>query len=160
MKKTIIGLLMSAGLASSAFAEKGPNELITYATITAPQYIDVGPKGPSIGDQYMRHGGVSLTPEGAPVGTYDTQAMIVFFDEASKRVTRSFASELVLPEGTLYKKDFMQSEHGKPLTAGHQHEGAIIGGTGKYAGVRGTYTIEIMPAGKLAKTTHNFWLGQ
>jgi hypothetical protein len=33
MKKTIIGLLMSAGLASSAFAEKGPNELITYACL-------------------------------------------------------------------------------------------------------------------------------
>ena len=160
MKKTFIGLLMTAGLASSALAEKAPNELITYAAVTAPQYIDVGPKGPSIGDQYLRHGQVSLTPDGAPVGTYDTQAMIVFFDEASKRVTRSYTSEVVLPEGTLYKKDFIKGEHGKPVKVGHKHEGAIIGGTGKYAAARGTYTIEIMSSGKLAKSTHHFWVGQ
>jgi hypothetical protein len=38
--------------------------------------------------------------------------------------------------------------------------GAIIGGTGKYAGIRGTYEMEMMKGGKSVKVTSHYWLGQ
>jgi hypothetical protein len=44
-------------------------------------------------------------------------------------------------------------EHGLPVAEGHTHTGAIIGGTGLFAGARGTYTVGVLEGGKVAKTT-------
>lgn len=87
-------------VASSASAQE--QTLTTYTTLTAPEYVDAGVKGMSVGDMYVRRGDVALSADGK-----------------------------------------------------HTHDGAIIGGTGAYAGIRGTYTPEIAPSGKDA---HSQWL--
>lgn len=160
MKNKIFCLLMSAGLFLPALAEKPPLTLVTYADISAPQIVDNGPSGPSAGDLYIRHGKVRLTPDGPDIGTYDSLAILLFIDETTKFASRRFTFETVLPEGTIYALDIVQSTHGRPKEAGHKHQGAIIGGTGKYAGARGTYETEILASGKQSKTTRNFWVGQ
>jgi hypothetical protein len=159
-KTTIVCFLISTGFASASLAQTPPLSLVTYSSITSPQVVDVAPAGPSVGDMYVRHGKVSLAPDGPSVGMYYSQATIVVFDEAAQISARSFNAEVVLPEGTIYKMDFVQSDHGRPMVAGHKHQGAIVGGTGKYAGIRGVYETELLESGKLAKTTHRFWLGQ
>jgi hypothetical protein len=136
------------------------HSLVTYAAIAAPQYIDVAPSGLSIGDQYMRRGDIMFAADGPAVGEYYSQATIVFLDTAAGKSARSFVSETILPDGTIYKLDLVQTSHGKPMTEGHKHEGAIIGGTGKYSGIRGSYILELMPSGKVTKTTYSYWLGQ
>jgi hypothetical protein len=94
------------------------------------------------------------------VGEYYSQATIVFLDPAKEESARSFFKEIILPEGSIYKMDFVQTKSGKPADGKHTHDGAIIGGTGKYAGMRGTYTLEIAPSGKTATTVLKYWVGQ
>lgn len=155
---TLVGLIVSL-LAGPALAQKPPLSLVTYGVIGEPQLVDVAPEGPSIGDMYLRNEKLSFTPNGPVVGEYFSKAIIVYLDKAAQRSARSYNAEIVLTEGTIYVLDFVQSDHGRPMDAGHKHQGAIVGGTGQYAGVRGTYEIEFI-TGKLAKTTYNFWLGQ
>ena len=155
---TLTGLFVSL-LVAPALAQKPPLTLVTYAVIGEPQVVDVAPPGPSIGDMYLRNEKLSFTPSGPAVGEYFSKAIIVYLDEAAQRSARSYQAEILLPEGTIYVQDFVQSDHGRPKDAGHKHQGAIVGGTGQYAGVRGTYEIEFM-TGKLAKTIYNYWLGQ
>jgi len=158
MKNAVFSLSLLLGAASPAFAQD--HSLVTYATIEAPQYIDIAPAGLSVGDQYLRHGDILLAADGPVVGEYYSQATLVFLDTAAEKTARSFVSETILPDGSIYKMDFVQSDHGKPISDGHKHEGIIIGGTGQYSGIRGSYTLELMPSGKLTKTTHSYWLGQ
>jgi len=82
------------------------------------------------------------------------------FSTQQKKSARSFFKEIILPEGSIYKMDFVQTKSGKPADGKHTHDGAIIGGTGKYAGIRGTYTLEIAPSGKTATTVLKYWVGQ
>jgi hypothetical protein len=134
--------------------------MTTYATLSAPQYLDLGVQGPSIGDMYVRRGDIALSPGGPPVGEYYSQATIVYLDQAGKVGARSFFKELILPEGSIYKMDSVQTKDGKPASGKHTHDGAIIGGTGAYAGIRGTYSLEIASSGKEAKTVLKYWIGQ
>lgn len=149
---------ISLGLLSSAAAEQ--LTLTTYATLDKPEYVDAAPTGLSVGDMYVRRGDISLSPDGPKVGEYYTQATIVFLDASRHKSARSFFKEIILPEGSIYKMDFVQTKDGKPADGKHVHEGAIIGGTGQYAGIRGTYTLEITPSGKTAITKMKYWLGQ
>ena len=158
--KYAVFLIPASVLQFSNLVVAQENTLITYSNISAPEYVDLAPEGPSTGDMYIRHGEVHLTPGGAEVGEYYTTATIVFLNEAFQKSARSFLAETILPEGTIYKMDIVQLDHGRPVEAGHIHSGAIIGGTGKYAGIRGAYTIEILPSGLESKTTHEFWIGQ
>ena len=158
MKKILFSLSLLLTTTSPALAQD--HSLVTFAAIEAPQYIDMAPTGLSIGDQYVRHGAILLAADGPVVGEYYSQATLIFLDTAAGKSARSFVSETILPDGTIYKMDIVQSVHGRPMSKGHKHEGAIIGGTGKYSGIRGSYTLELMPSGKLTKTTHTYWLGQ
>ena len=157
MKPWLIGVSLLC-VASSASAQE--QTLTTYTTLTAPEYVDAGVKGMSVGDMYVRRGDVALSADGPVVGQYYSQATIVFLNEASQESARSFFKEIILPEGSIYKMDFVQTKSGKPADGKHTHDGAIIGGTGAYAGIRGTYTLEIAPSGKDAKTVLTYWIGQ
>ena len=158
-RSAALSALVATFFVGPVLAQKPPLSLVTYGVIGEPQVVDVAPEGPSIGDMYLRNEKLSLKLDGPAVGEYFSKATIVFLDEAAQRSTRSFFAEMVLPEGTIFVQDFVQSDHGRPKGAGHKHQGAIVGGTGQYAGVRGTYEIEFI-TGKLAKTSYNFWLGQ
>lgn len=157
MKRFCLGAALLCILGNAVAQEQ---TITTYTTLSAPQYIDVGTQGPSVGDMYVRRGEVALSAGGPVVGVYFSQATIVYLDQASKASARSFFKEVILPEGSIYKMDFVQTENGKPAGGKHTHEGAIIGGTGAYAGIRGTYSLEISPSGEDAKTVLKYWVGQ
>ena len=157
MRKIIlIGTLVC--LNSAALAQE--HTLTTHTMLDAPEYLDLGASGPSVGDMYLRRGEVALSEDGPVVGDYYTQATLVFHDEEAGRSARAFHKEFILPEGSIYTMDFVQLDHGRPVEAEHVSEGAIIGGTGDYAGIRGTYTLRIAPSGDRAETTLRYWLGK
>ena len=158
--KNITFLLTATLFVFSNLAFAQDRTLVTYSKLSAPNYLDIAPMGVSLGDQYLRHGNVHLTPGGPEVGEYYTTATIIFLDQTIEKSARLFFGETIFPEGSLYKKDIVRMEHGRPIEEGHIHEGAIVGGTGEYAGIRGTYTIEILPSGIEAKTTYRFWVGK
>lgn len=158
MKKVLLTLFVLAGFATSAIAQD--NSLIFYSPHVDPHYVDMAPAGLSIGDQYTRHGDVMSDSKGPSIGEYYSQATLIFLDAAAKKSARTYRHEVILPGGTIYAWDVVQTDHGEPVRPGHMHEGAIIGGTGEYAGIRGTYKIELMSSGDVFKTTYSYWLGQ
>jgi hypothetical protein len=128
-------------------------EIITYGDLDVPQGIDTAPPGPSLGDSYVRRGAIRESQDGPVIGEYYTQATVIFLDPATETSARSYLAEYILKDGTLFLTDIVQMEHGLPVAEGHTHTGAIIGGTGLFAGARGTYTVGVLEGGKVAKTT-------
>ena len=157
LKPLLIGVTLFFLIGTASAQEK---TLTTYTTLSAPEYVDAGSPGLSVGDMYVRRGNVALSANGPVVGEYYSQATIVYLNQANEESARSFFKEIILPEGSIYKMDFVQTNHGKPADGKHTHEGAVIGGTGAYAGIRGTYTLEILPSGKDAETVLTYWIGQ
>jgi hypothetical protein len=156
-----IYLVVGAFAASISAASAQNFQIVTYADVALPNEVnrvDLAPTGPSVGDMYSRHGSVRFSPEGPVVGEYYSQATIIRLDAKSMTSARNFVLEVILPEGTIYDMDIVEMGHGDPVKEGHKHEGAVIGGTGKYAGIRGTYVLEILPGGATAKTTRTYWL--
>jgi hypothetical protein len=45
------------------------------------EYVDDGPKDPSVGDMYVRQGDVSMSADGKAVGEYFTQATLVYLNK-------------------------------------------------------------------------------
>ena len=157
MKPLLIGASLLCLIGSASAAEQ---TLTTYTTLTAPEYVDAGAQGMSVGDMYVRRGDVALSPGGPVVGEYYTQATIVYLDKDGKVSARSFFKEYILPGGSIYKMDFVQTKDGNAVDNKHVHDGAIIGGTGDYAGIRGSYTLEVLPSGKEATSVLTYWIGQ
>jgi hypothetical protein len=156
--KTLTSILFLLVLPSASFA--ADYKLVYYSDIQPPAMIDQLPSGPSIGDMYVRNAPVRSSENGPVIGEYFSQATIIYLDLKNEKSARSYQLEAVLPEGTLYHMDLVQLDHGDPIKEGHKHTGAIIGGTGKYAGIRGTYEIEMMKGGHALKVTNHYWLGQ
>ncbi|MDG1943197.1 MAG: hypothetical protein P8J17_02925 [Halioglobus sp.] len=157
MKNIIIYIAVLIGLTNAAFAEQ--LQLVQYADTSKPQVLDVKPAGPSIGDMYASQGAFRSSIGGPVIGEYFAQATLVYVDQSSKRTLRSYLVESVYPDGSIYKLDLIQTDHGAALKDGHNHSGAIVGGTGKYAGIRGSYEFEVLDGG-VAKVTNSYWLGQ
>lgn len=162
MKKLVIG---SSLVFFAAIANAEEHTLTTYSVMSAPEVLDVTPSGPSVGDMYLRRGEIALSADGPPVGEYYSQATIVYLDADKMASARKYSMEMALREGSIYAMDFVQTETANPTEKerDHKHEGTIIGGTGAYAGIRGTYTLEVLPSGeegKIAKTVYTYWLGQ
>lgn len=158
MRHICLTAVLLAALGTPAIAEE--RQLVTYADLKAPDLIDLTPTGPSLGDIYVRRGDVRLDPKGPVVGEYYTQATTVSLDLEKKTSAVSYLSELILPGGSIYGMDIVQIDQIGPVKEGHRHEGAVVGGTGEYAGIRGTYVTEVLPGGTIAKVTRTYWIGQ
>lgn len=147
-------LALACALALSALPALAlDQELITYGDLDVPQAIDIAPPGPSLGDSYVRRGAIRASQDGPVIGEYYTQATVIFLDTATDTSARSYLAEYIMTDGTLYLTDIVQMSHGLPVAEGHTHTGAVIGGTGLYAGARGTYTVGVLEGGKVARTT-------
>ena len=158
MRNIITCIAVFIGLTNVAFAQQ--LQLVEYADTAAPQVLDVKPAGPSVGDMYTSHGALRSSIGGPVIGEYFAQATLVLVDDALKRTTRSYLVESVYPDGSIYKLDLIQTDHGAvALKDGHNHSGAIVGGTGKYAGIRGSYEFKMLDGG-VSKVTDSYWLGQ
>ena len=157
MKKIIICMALFFGLNTAAFAE--PQQSVEYADKTVPQLVDIMPSGSSIGDLNSKKGLLRSSIGGPVIGEFFTQSTLVYLKDDSNRTTWSFFEEHVYPDGSIYKMDLVQIDSGQAPKVGHKHEGAIIGGTGKYSGIRGSYALEVLEGG-VTKVINTYWLGQ
>ena len=138
--------------------------LTIYSSWDKLEYVDINPPGLSVGDMYLRRGEVSLSAGGPAAGEFYSVATMVYLDQSGK-ISSLFSSEVILPEGSLYTTDFVQCQTACAVESGsgHKHDGAIIGGTGAYAGIRGHYSLELLTSGEDAgiyKTVYKYWLDQ
>ena len=143
MKKIILTALSSLVLCASVQAQA--EELIIYAEPITITVTDHGSKGYSLGDTVSRHGTVHFQENGPTVGEYFTYAQIINVDNKHRGFdSRLHAMEINLPEGEIMTMNFTQIKSGGPTAVeGEKHRGVIVGGTGKYSGIKGTYELQI-----------------
>lgn len=135
-------LAATIGLAPMA-ALSQTHVLSTWAVLEEPEYLDLGTEGYSLGDIFTRHGKKLDGPNGAVLGEYFSQATVVHLDLEEGRSVRSYMTEVVLGEGSIYMMDLVEMDHGQPVDARQEHHGAVIGGTGIYSGIRGSFVLEV-----------------
>ena len=157
MKNVFFAVALFIGLNNSAFAEA--QQLVQYADAPAHLSTDAKPEAPSLGDVRIRQGAFRTAVDGPVIGEYFAQSTVVSLNAAEKQVIMSEVIESVYLDGSIYKMDMIVLNDGKMLDQGHKHVGAIVGGTGKYAGARGSYEFEILKGGSY-KITNTYWLGQ
>lgn len=157
MKNILFIVTLFIGVNSGAFAEA--LQLVQYADAPMHQNTDAKPLAPSVGDMHIKQGAFRAKVDGPVIGEYFSQSAVVSVNAADKQVVMSEAIESVYADGSIYKMDVIMLKDGKLAEVGHKHVGAIIGGTGKYAGARGSYEFEILKGGNY-KITNTYWLGQ
>jgi len=146
MKRIILLALSSLILCFSAQGQA--EELKIYIKSATITQIDNGAKGYSVGDTVSRHGPVYFEEGGPVVGEYFTQAQITHVYSDQKKDARFFVMEINLPEGEIMTMDFTPVDSGPLVAEGHKHRGVILGGTGKYNGIKGSYELLIYPNSK------------
>ena len=137
MKNIILTVLSSLIFCVSIQAQS--KELKVYIEPSTITQTDHGIKGYSVGDVVTRHGKVFFEEGGPVVGEYFTQAQITHIYSDQKKDARFFVMEIGLPEGEIMTMNFTQIDSGPTAAGGHQHRGVIVGGTGKYSGIKGSY---------------------
>lgn len=141
MKKMILSAL--SVLLLCVVMQVQAEELKIYTKSSTIAQIDNGAKGYSVSDVVARAGLVYLEENGPAVGEFYSQAQISHIDDKQKKDVRFFVMEINLPEGTIMTMDFTPVDSGPLAIEGHKHIGVIVGGTGKYRGVRGSYELFI-----------------
>jgi len=135
MNKVIMAVLLGGSLLLSnfVFAE----DLTVYQKQTAIKKIDLGEKGGSVADLVTRTGNLFFKLDGPAVGKYYTNALTTHTDKSVD--WRQFTVEFNLPEGEILTMDYVKVDSGKAAAKGFTARGVILGGTGIYSGIRGSY---------------------
>jgi hypothetical protein len=136
MNKVIAAVLLGGGifLSNLVLAE----DLTVYLKETTIKKFDLGEKGDSVPDLITRSGNLFFKLDGPAVGTYYTKSMVTHIDANNFNV-REFVVEFNLPDGEILTMDYAKVEHGKVAGKGFKHRGVVLGGTGIYSGIRGSY---------------------
>ncbi|MDA9020115.1 hypothetical protein N9H60_02940 [Flavimaricola sp.] len=148
MKSYLIGAIISI-IPMATLSET--HVLTFWSELVAPDYLDLGNEGYLVGDMFTRHGLKLDRPNGAVLGEYFSQARFIHIDAEETWSVRSYMIEVTLADGPIYMMDLVEFDHGLPQDAGHRHSGAVIGGSGAYGGIRGSYGL-MMQEGVAVKT--------
>jgi len=152
MFRTGLLLLMLAGGATQAAAETALT--VTHGPTPDPVYLDLGEAGESVGDQRIfRFDGIDSG--GAAVRMYfvlTNAALAETADEFDARLTTAVFS---LDGGTLLVSGIgFYPPQGSTLKVDATLERAVVGGTGKFAGARGSVISTHLPDGTWAHEFH------
>lgn len=127
--------LVAAGLSAGGGATRS---LVLDVRFDKTSFVtdDVAPKGRSVGDTYVFSG--SVTRAGKPFGRYEDVDVSV--DGRIQGVVRT--AMLLLPDGTIAVQGGGGNVGATGWKPGANDEFAVVGGTGSYAGARGTLRPE------------------
>ena len=141
MNKVIAAILLGGSIFLSNLVLAG--ELIVYQKQTAIKKYDLGEKGDSVGDLLTRTGNLFFKLDGPAVGKYYHNARIthIVTDSEPNFDWRQLTIEFNLPKGEILTMDYVKVESGKAAEKGFTARGVILGGTGVYSGIRGSYDI-------------------
>ena len=138
MRNFIIATLVL--LAGSQIAYAKPKNLTFISQLTKTQTLDLGKTGPDMGDITVNMGDVLDPKTGVKVGSYVNRHIMVDVDQVGGTDTRDIHIQYTLPGGTISMTQIMtySSTTHLPMVQGDR---AIIGGTGIFAGVKGSQTF-------------------
>ena len=130
--------------------------LTFYASNTNLLQIDRNQVGPDNTDLVHRVQSLSTTRGGPAVGDSYSQAEIVAIDAGKGIDVRHVEIEASLPDGWIFVRGMSTLPIGTIPQPGWTATYAVVGGTGKYAGARGTETLTLLDDGKTFEVKLDF----
>jgi len=148
-----LGVMVSNGAVASAAPKAAEVTLVMYSETVGFFNVDSNAPGIDHGDLFHRELSLSRTPGGPVVGVAYSQAEVISHSPENDVDVRRVTVEDRLPKGQLFMMGVTELRRGTTPAPGWTDTYAVIGGTGKYAGARGTQSLLLLPDGKTFKVT-------
>jgi len=149
MKVFRIIIVLSALLliGSEAFAE----DLVLYETITERNQFHLAEKNKANDVGVVTAiGDVRFSETGPIIGQFYQKVTVVHVNEKDGFDMRERIRHIQLPEGEVYIMVYSKQTE-KLVVKGDKYTGVILGGTGIYAGIRGTFDFDVTGPGDLGQ---------
>lgn len=156
----LTALLVTAGAAA---ARTPPSVFTVYKQRTSSQMVVASTgemttdmSGATVGDTQIIYGTVARTPGGKAIGHYRGVAMLLGSAGSDVPMMRWFHAKISLPGGSIFLDDIQQAPNMAAMAAGATSPRwtyAVVGGTGKYAGVTGECVSVVTGRGTYFKDT-------
>lgn len=131
---------LTAVVPAHAALPAAPSGTLTiYTHQTQRDVLDLGATGETVGDVVTGHGTVAWKKNGKTVGSYAYRSETVAVNIPGGSQSRLSTNVYSLPGGTIMATGLVSVQQGTRPTKPQPQ--IIIGGTGKYAGARGTMTL-------------------
>lgn len=140
-----------AANAAPSADKKAATTLVLYAENRGIARIDNNAVGPDNSDLVHRELALSFTLKGPVIGVTYSQAEIVAYNPVAKIDIRRVETQKSLPGGLLFTAGISKLAIGTLPQPGWTDTYAVIGGTGKYAGARGSERLTLLEDGKTYK---------
>lgn len=135
-----------------------PKVLVMYSENKSLVRVDSNETGIDHGDLFHREDALSRTLNGPVIGVSYSQAEVISHHPESNVDVRRVLIQSFLPKGRMYFMGTSELDRGALPVPGWTNSYAILGGTGIYAGARGTMTLVLLPDGKSWKSTAKYTL--
>ena len=160
---TLVMAILIGGVATgtapvSAEPNKKPKVLVMYSENRSLVRVDTNQSGIDHGDLFHREDALSRQLNGPVIGVSYSQAEVISHHPESNVDVRRVLIQSFLPKGRMYFMGTSELALGTTPAPGWTNSYAILGGTGIYAGARGTMTLELLPDGKSWKSTAKYTL--
>jgi hypothetical protein len=147
---TAIGL-PAAAQAVPAADKPGTTTIVLYAENRSLARVEEGQVGADHGDVVMRELALSRSQAGPVIGVSFSQSTIVAYNPQAQVDIRRVDTQKKLPGGMLLTQGLTRLPIGTVPQPGWADTYAVIGGTGKFAGARGTERLTLLEDGKTFK---------
>lgn len=133
-----------------------PKDMTLRTVKEGTEALDVGAPGPSLGDISVNRGKIYDAKNNQLIGSYLVRRMILSSDPVTGEDTREDFVEFVLPKGKVFVHG-VSSINSKLNVPTVSNEAPIVGGTGRYLGVKGrSQVIPVDAANGLFNNTLEF----
>lgn len=153
----VVTLTMITGIATAnATPRDKPKVIVMYSETKSLVRVDTSATGVDHGDLFHREDALSRKLNGAVIGVSYSQAEVISHNPGSNIDVRRVLIESILPKGRMFFIGTSELVLGTTPPSGWTNSYAITGGTGIYAGARGTMTLELLSDGKSWKSTTTY----
>jgi hypothetical protein len=155
----VVTLTTATGIATAnATPRDKPKVLVMYSETKSLVRVDTNAPGVDHGDLFHREDALSRKLNGPVIGVSYSQAEVISHNPASNVDVRRVIIESILPKGRMFFIGTSELVLGTTPPSGWTNSYAITGGTGIYAGARGTMSLELLADGKSWKSTTTYTL--
>lgn len=138
MRNLVLALLLLVAFHPLGHAKTNNFSIVVEHTGT--ETLDLGQTGASMGDIVVTRGLVLNSKSLEKMGSYIARKIIISVDTAGGQDERDTLAEYLLPDGTITINGITSNNSGTNLPSKTSVR-PIVGGSGKYLGVRGTSTV-------------------